>query len=134
MCSLVRYSVDKANGHGLKVRPKQKKSAGPRQARRNPFRGRVVRRGLRAEGCPTLRSRRHAASADLHLHPFIYSRDKRPAGKPDLCVAPVAEWRPGESNEKGEVMDGGLWGLLMCFGVLSVIVAMAVIERPKRDK
>ena len=31
-------------------------------------------------------------------------------------------------------MDGGLWGLLMCVGVLSVIVAMAVIERPKREK
>ena len=52
--------------------------------------------------------------------------------RPDLCLAPVAEWRPGEKVETDEREDFG--GLLMCIGVLSVIAAMAVIERPKRDK
>ena len=31
-------------------------------------------------------------------------------------------------------MNGGIWGLLMCAGVLSVIVTMAVLERLKRDE
>jgi len=31
-------------------------------------------------------------------------------------------------------MNGGLWGLLMCVGVLSVIVTVAVLERLKRDE
>ena len=95
MCSLARYSVDKANGQPSRTIPTAKRKRRSPPGRRNPFRGRVVRMGLRAEGCPTLRSGRHAASADLHLHPFIYSRDKRPAQKAGFMLYPCCRMAAG---------------------------------------